>query len=267
MTKVKLWISDIDGTIMNYDRTYTPLMKKTIDDVQKSNTKFVLATGRMFDGAQFAADMFNLDTPVVCYQGAVVRTKDEILWRMPVDNNLTREIIEYLRKRKIHTHIYNDDVLYVEDDDKKIMHDYCYGRGTKYTVLDSFDDLKLGLVAKILCVIQDEKLMAEIKTDLTKKYQGQLKIVQSSPIYLEINDVGASKGEALNFLKEYWNLSTDEVLASGDQDNDIEMLKNAGIKVCVGSNSAQLAKIADYYCKNVDSDELPKLIRKLILCE
>ena len=109
--------------------------------------------------------------------------------------------------------------------------------------------------------------MAEIKADLTKKYQGRLKIVQSSPIYLEINDIGASKGEALNFLKEYWNLSTDEVLASGDQDNDIEMLENAGIKVCVGSNSVQLAKISDYHCKNVDSDELPKLIRKLILCE
>ncbi|MBR3605834.1 MAG: HAD-IIB family hydrolase, partial [Candidatus Gastranaerophilales bacterium] len=103
--------------------------------------------------------------------------------------------------------------------------------------------------------------------ELTQKYKGVLTIVQSSPIYLEINDIGASKGKALDFLKEHLNLSDNEVIATGDQDNDIELLEHAGIKVCVGSSSQKLKEIAQYHCSSVNSDELVDLIERMVLCE
>ena len=267
MTKIKLWISDIDGTLMNYDGSYTKEMDELIKKVNLSECKFVLATGRMFMGAEFVANKFNLKTPIVCYQGAVVRTKEEILWQSLIENELSREIISYLRERKIHTHIYTNDILYVEDDDKEIMSEYCDNRGTTYEVVDSFDEVKLNGVAKILCVINDNQLMQEIKNDLIKRYDGILTIVQSSKIYLEINNKNASKGEALKFLKKYWNLSDDEVFASGDQDNDVDLLENAGVRACVGDNSKRIKEVAQYHCKSVDSNELVELAEKLILCE
>ena len=149
MTKIKLWVSDIDGTLMNYDSSYTPRMKNLIDKINKSNCKLVLATGRMFMGADFVAQKFNLNNPIICYQGAVVRTRDEILWQRPIDNALSLDILEYLKKKNIHTHVYNDDVLYVEDDDKKIMSAYCDGRGTTYEVVEDFKQLKLNNIPKI----------------------------------------------------------------------------------------------------------------------
>ena len=98
MTKVKLWISDIDGTIINYDRTFTPEMKELILKINNSENKLVLATGRMFMGAYHEAKKFNLKTPLICYQGAVVRTKDEILWQSPVGDEIVWDIIEYLNR-------------------------------------------------------------------------------------------------------------------------------------------------------------------------
>lgn len=267
MTKIKLWISDIDGTLLNYDGTCTKEMEEVIERVNSTNTRLVLATGRMYMGAYYQAKKFNLKTPVVCYQGAVVRDGDKILWQSLVDNNIVREIINYLRNKKIHTHIYNDDILYIEDDNKKIMEQYCSGRGTTYEVINSFDELHLTNVAKILAVIENPSIMEKIKLDLTKKYQGILAIVQSAKTYLEITNINASKGNALNFLKEYWNLSDDEIIASGDQDNDIDMIKNAGIGICVGDNSEELKKIAKYYCKSVNSNELTNIIKRLVLCE
>lgn len=267
MTKIKLWVSDIDGTLMNYDSSYTPRMGKLIEKINKSDCKLVLATGRMFMGADFAARKFNLNNPVICYQGAVVRTRDEILWQKPIKNEIALEIIQYLKEKNIHTHVYNNDTLYVEDDDKKIMYDYCNNRGTTYTVVNDFSELKLNGVPKILAVILKPELMKEIKADLSKKYEGVLTIVQSSKIYLEINDIEASKGKALDFLKSYWNLDDSEVIASGDQDNDIELLEHAGIRVCVGDNSEKLKNIATYHCKSVNSDELVDLIERLVLCE
>ena len=265
MTKVKLWISDIDGTLIDYDRSITPEMKNLIAKINDSENKLVLATGRMFMGAYFEAQKFNLKTPVVCYQGAVVRTKDKILWQAPIKTEIALEIISYLESKNIHTHIYNDDELYVIDDDKKIMHDYCYGRGTTYEVIDNFNKLKLHDVPKILGVIQNDNLMKEVKAELSEKYKNILTIVQSSPIYLEITDINASKGKALDFLKEYWNLKDEEVIASGDQDNDIDLLLHAGLKVCVGNNSKKLKEISQYHCSSVKSNELVNLIESLML--
>ena len=267
MTKIKLWISDIDGTLLNYDGSTTPELLEVIKRVNESETKLVLATGRMFMGANYQAKKFNLKTPVVCYQGAVVRDENEILWQSSVDVSLAYEVIDYMRKKQIHTHIYNDDILYIEDDNKRIMNTYCNGRGTTYTVLGSFNDIKLTNVSKILAVIENKALMEEVKEELREKYKGIFAVVQSSTTYLEITNINASKGNALNFLKEYWGLSDDEVFASGDQDNDIDMIKNAGIGVCVGDNSKELKKVADYYCKSVNSNELTELVKRLILCE
>lgn len=250
---------------MNYDGSYTSEMNNLIEKFNdRKDLKIVLATGRMFDGAYHEAKKFNIKTPVVCYQGAVVRTKDEVLWQSLIHNELAYEIIRYLKNKNLHTHVYNNDILYVDDDNKEMMKSYCGDRGTTYSVVDDLLNLKLENVPKILAIIEDKEKMEQIKNELTLKYQGILTIVQSSPIYLEINDKGASKGEALNFLKKYWNLETSEVLASGDQDNDIELLKNAGIKVCVGNHSQKLNDIADYRCKNVDSNELVNLIERFI---
>ena len=267
MKKVKLWITDIDGTIVNYDGTCTDEMRDVIKNILNTDTKIVLATGRMFMGAYHAACRFNIKTPVVCYQGAVVRDENKVLWNALVNNDIAKEVINYLKSKNIHTHVYNDDTLYIDDDNKKIMDLYCNGRGTTYKVVDSLCDLELHSVPKILAVIEDGKIMESIKKELTEKYKGILTIVQSTSYYLEITDKNASKGSALNFLKKYWNLEDDEVIASGDQDNDIDMVKNAGIKICVGNNSEELKKIADYYCKSVNSNELVDYLKRFILCE
>lgn len=263
MTKIKLWVSDIDGTLMNYDGSVTERMKKLIKKINHSDTKLVLATGRMFMGANHARNQFNLKTPVICYQGAVVRNENEVLWQAPIKNELVPEIINYLRQKNIHTHLYCFDTLYVEDNNERIMSEYCNGRGTTYKTVN-FDDIEYKDVPKILAVIENNNLMNEIKEELSNKYRGILTIVQSSKTYLEITDCKASKGEALNFLKKYWNLKDGDILASGDQDNDIEMLKQAYYRVCVGNNSKELSKIANYHCKSVNSDELVNIVEGLI---
>ena len=265
--KIKLWITDIDGTIMNYDGSITKRMKELVQKINNSEVKMVLATGRMYMGAYHARKQFNLTTPVVCYQGAVVQDENEILWQMPIKDELVPEILQYLKEKNLHTHLYNDGKLYITDDNKRLMEEYCKGRGTTYVVLDDFYEIKAHNVPKILAIIEDKAMMESVKKELSEKYQGILTIVQSSSKYLEITDIKASKGEALNFLKKYWNLSDDEVLASGDQDNDIDLLLKAGYKASVGQNSKKLEQVAKYHCQSVDSNELVDLVNKLAFGE
>lgn len=267
MGKIKLWITDIDGTILDETNVFSPRMLEIIKRVKESDTKMVVATGRMFQGAKGVADYLGLDTPVVCYQGAMVRLNNKILHQSPVKNELAREVIDVLRKKNIHTNLYNDDELIVEDDNKKIMQDYCQGRFASYKAVSTFDNVELKNVSKLLAIVYDEKSMLELIDYMSERYRGVLSIVRSHKHYMEITDINATKGAALDFLANYWGIKKDQILASGDQDNDYEMLKRAGISIAMGNGSAKLKEIATHICAPVCDDGLCEMIERYILCE
>ena len=115
--------------------------------------------------------------------------------------------------------------------------------------------------------VYDEDKIQELIKDMTERYKGVLCIVRSNKYYMEITDPNATKGAALNFLKDYWGIKKEEILATGDQDNDYEMLKNAGIKVAMGNASKKLKEIADIICPDVKEDGVCEIIERYILCE
>ena len=242
MSRIKLWITDIDGTIVDETNIFSKRMLEVIEKVKNYGTKMVVATGRMFDGAKGVADYLGLET-------------------------LARDVIETLRNLKIHTNLYNNGELIVEDDNKDIMRDYCQGRYTTYRAVESFDNTELKNVYKLLAIVYDEEKMQSLIKYMTERYKGRLCIVRSHRYYMEITDPDATKGAALNFLKDYWGIKKEEILASGDQDNDFEMLKNAGIKIAMGNASPKLKEIADCICPTVKEDGVCDMIERYVLCE
>ncbi len=258
-------VTDIDGTLLNTDCTCAKEMKDTILKLNKMGVKVVLASGRMFDGVYPVAQQFELETPVICYQGAVVRDGKKTYWQAPLKKDMVIDILETLKKENIHTHLYNNDILYVDDDNKKIMDDYCNGRFIDYEVVEDLRNVKIGNVSKILAVIYDEEKLVDLVKRMSKKYNGKLNVVRSNKYYCEFNDINATKGKALDFLKDYWGFKKEEVMASGDQDNDIDLLLHAGIKVAMENGSEGVKKIADYICPPVYESGLKVAIERYIL--
>ncbi len=264
---IKLLITDIDGTVLNEKCEYTPKLKNLFQEITKKGVKVVLATGRMFMGADPVREELGLNTPVVCYQGAMIREKDNILYEKSVSSDIVKEIIKISREKNFHLNLYNNDKLIVEDDNKLFMKDYTNGRHTTYTVVNSFDEVKLGVVSKLLAIVYDERELLNLRDEMQERFKNKLAVVRSHKYYLEFTDKNATKGSALNFLKEYWGIKKEEVMASGDQDNDFEMLKNAGIKIAMGNASEKLKSIADYVCPPINEDGLSNAIERYILCE
>lgn len=265
MNKIKLIVSDIDGTILNEKCECSARVRSALDRAKDTGVKIVLATGRMFMAADPVREDLGLDTPVICYQGAMVRQGDNILYQNAVNHSLAREIIEISRQKGFHLNLYNNDKLIVEDDNKQYMKDYTQGRFTTYNVVKNFDDVELGDVSKLLCITYNEDEIISLQKELSKQFEGKLAIVRSHKYYLEFTDIKATKGNAMNFLKELWNIKTEEVFASGDQDNDYDLLKNAGVKIAMGNASEKLKTIADYICPAIHNDGLADAIERYVL--
>ena len=143
--KIKMVATDIDGTIFNWNvGGFTPEVKNCIKNLSASGVKVVLVTGRMHRAATFLADELGLDTPIVSYQGGMIKENSEngqVFYRKDLDPERAKEIIKWAKDNNVHINLYMDDILYVETDNETIRK-YTDARYIEYTVCP-FDSLEI----------------------------------------------------------------------------------------------------------------------------
>ena len=196
---IKMIATDIDGTILKANYEFNPSVVDCIKSLSESNFPVVLVTGRMHGAAKIVADQLELKTPIISYQGGMIREGEEILYEKNLDPSIARKIINWGKTNNIHMNIYINDNLYVEEDNDAIKR-YILQSHLPYTVCN-FDDLTLNRVHKILIIdYNDADKVTEIVNLLQKEYP-QLYIVKSTPYCCEISHKEATKACAVEFLR------------------------------------------------------------------
>lgn len=267
--KIKLIAVDIDGTIMDKHFQLSENVINVIRKAVKSGIYVVLATGRMYAATVNIARRIGLKTPLITYQGSMVRKfndSDEILLHDTISDSLARKIIDELRSFNIQINVYLDDKMYVEYESPLLI-EYAEKRDIHYNKVKNFDNIKVFCPTKILFIEGDPDRTSEIRDYLRSKYSDDLYITKSTPIFGEVVSNKASKGKALKLLADMWKISKDEIMAIGDQDNDIELFEAAGLRIAMGNATKDLKKKADYITDSVDNDGAAKAIQKFALGE
>lgn len=265
---IKMVVTDIDGTILKKDFTISNCVINAIQELTKKNIKVVLATGRMYCAALKIAKMLGLNTPLICYQGALIKNSCEnfkTLYVDPVKPNLAVEILKILKNKNIHTNLYLNDELFCENDND-IIKEYTNKRLIDYNIVKNLLALNLNnQINKILAIDYDEKLIENLTNELKEKYQNSLYIVRSTKNFCEISSKNSNKGTAVNFLSNLFDIKKDEILAIGDEDNDIDLLKSAKIKIAMGNASEKLKQEANFITKSIEEDGFAFAVQKYCL--
>lgn len=260
---IKLVVTDIDGTIYTPEKGITKEVKHCIQNLTQKGVHVAIATGRTYGSAKWIADNVGIECPLICYQGGLVKTyKGDIIDVKYLNPQIAREIIEDFRKRNIHLNVYIEDKLYVEEDDDYIK-DYIGDKGIDYYKVDSFDELDFSKLNKMLAINYDSKFIDELIDELQKKYP-QIYVVKSFAYFCEIANKEATKGNAIKILANLYGITTDEVLAIGDNNNDIEMVETAGVGVAMGNGTEEIKKRADFVTDNVEHNGFVKAIDKFV---
>lgn len=262
MSKIKLIATDIDGTILKYNFEFNKEVKDYIKKLTQDDVKVVLVTGRMHTATDYIAEELGLDTPIVSYQGGLIKHKEETLYERHLDPKIAKEIIYWAKKNDVHLNLYMDDELYVEKDDA-IVRRYTGERSAGF-IVKSFENLKLAKINKMLAIdFEDENKVTMWKDYLATKYE-DLHIVKSTPYFCEICHEEATKACAVNFLKKYWALEKEEIMTIGDQNNDIELLSAGGIKVAMGNATEELKAVADYITDTVNHNGFVTAVERFV---
>lgn len=264
--KIKLVATDIDGTLVKWDTRVSDGVKNCVKKLQENGVKVVLVTGRMHCATKHLRDELGLNSPVVSYQGGLIKDSDgKTLYQENLDSDYAKEIINWAHKNDVHLNLYIDDKLYVEKDDDCVKR-YTDGKFVPYTVC-SFESLKIENVNKILAIdYGNAERVTGWVSELQAKFP-ELYIVKSTPFFCEIGSPMAKKSLGVEFLAKHWNLSQDEILTIGDQNNDIELLKAGGVKVAMGNATPELKECANFITDSVENDGFVKAINKFCFCQ
>jgi len=100
---------------------------------------------------------------------------------------------------------------------------------------------------------------------LSERFQGLLNLARPEPFSLQVTHREASKGQGLAYLARHLGIPREEVMAIGDYDNDVDMVKWAGLGVAVGSAAPRLLAVADEIVPTVDEDGAAVAIERHIL--
>ena len=264
--KYKLIASDFDGTI--YDGEQVPeRVVRAIADYRKAGGKFVVATGRIFESIRKKIPTLGADDELIACQGAALySTKTgEVLARFPLPYELAKKTVDYYEAHGDVCHAYADHEFYVE---KKNLYSDTYAAYCEVTPTYLGYSLseylpKMQAINKIIAIIDEDKIDAKM-AELTSLLGEEAEVTKSAPMFLEVTSVNAGKGNCLMALAKHLNIPLSEVIAVGDQMNDMTMIRAAGLGVTVQNGVPAVKDAAKIVLPSVKEGGVADLIEKAI---
>ena len=263
---MKMIIADLDGTLVS-KKEVTNETKETIHALKQSGHLFTIATGRHMDATKDMVDLFDVHLPVICGNGSIIYDFDaqKIIHKQTILDKTVLDIMSLCD-------IYNVDFLMYTTKDIVTTHEGYHKLSSKIgdfkvkvvnrKMLGDF--IHLGVI-KILVIDERDDVIEDMKKRLD--IYKDLHYVQSQPTFLDIGHVLSTKGRALSLLAKHLCISLKDVIAIGDQENDISMIEAAGIGIAMGDGQEMLKKKADYITSPFHENGFTKAINDLLLAK
>jgi Cof subfamily protein (haloacid dehalogenase superfamily) len=264
---------DIDGTLVGDDLLLRERTRVAIRAAIERGVSVSIVTGRMATSALGFARDLGIRDPIVGYQGALIRAVPppgterlgKLLLHRPLAAAAAREVIEWTRQIGLDPHVNHLERFIIRADDPR-ADDYSAFLGGRAVLVD---DLLVWLrrpVSKIIAV-SDTPIDASVLDVARERFAGRADVTISHPRFLEFLRPGVSKGAAVRWLARRAGVPLANVLAIGDQFNDLEMIATAGHGAAMPHAPAPVRSAARYVAEPLEDEGAARLIEDLVLAE
>lgn len=261
----RLFASDMDGTLLNRYSKVAPATTAAVEAANKTGRIFTVVTGRSLFGMRQFAPALPLQHPFGIFNGAmIVDMSGKIYYEQPLTREDAAEILQLAHERTENVYLWVGQDMYGYRIDEKLQR-YAAMSGVSPKIIESDEQILEMPIAKILWHDTPANIASWL-ADLSKSLAGRVNVSTSAPDYIEFNHADVSKGLCLQRLGELMDVSREEIIAVGDETNDLPMIRYAGLGIAM-KNATQAVldeadEIAPWTC---DEDGLAKLIGKYLL--
>ena len=267
----KLVAVDLDGTLVTDDKRLTSKTVEVIKNASKKGVKVMISSARSFYRLEKFIDELGLrneEQCTICFYGSMIveNTIGKVLYSKSLEAYEVKEIIELGKRLDVPMMLYAKEMNFVEEI-PEIVAKNKNSRGINFYIGD-FNKTDFGeeenQIYRIAFIDKPERIL-DIRNKMPKEFFEKYEITSSVPEYIEFVKKGIKKSEAIKFIMEKYNIKQDEVIAIGDGENDIEMIKFAGLGIAMENAKDDVKKVADDVTTSNNHDGVAKVIDKYIL--
>jgi len=287
----KLIAIDLDGTLLN---PYGKIMEEDKIIIQKAIEKgimVVLATGRSINSTLNFANEIGNNQYLISGNGAVIYDifKGEIIYNHYLPRDKVLEIIDICEKNSIYYSIFTENTIITKSLNYNVLF-YCNEnrnkeekRKTQINIVENVKEyiqnnkelnfLKISICDSDNCVFSSilKQIKKINKIDVLEvSHMARKKIIEGTQetdiqyFYTEITKVDTNKWNAIKFLAERLQIADEQIMTIGDNSNDLEMIKNAGLGVAMGNSAPEIRNEANQITISNDENGVGKAIEKML---
>lgn len=258
---------DIDGTILNSHNEITEITSAAIERAMGKGILVVLVSARMPAGIVPIATKLHLQNVMVCYGGAFILENGIPAFDKTLAVNLSRRICRTAKRLHVHISVYRHDSWIVEKTDNWSEQESAITgliplKKHIPSVLRQWDSEGTG--PNKLLFMADANRITELKNTLGLVQLNGSVVYRSKPTYLEVVPENSNKQQAVAFLCERYGIRKDDVVAIGDSENDIDMIRYAGVGIAMGNALDHVKSAADFVTLTNDDNGVAFAVSKFV---
>ena len=243
---------DLDGTLLGPNKTISEFSVRALQKLQQSGVEIMIATGRQYRVAKALVSALGFDVTILYANGAAARTTlgDHKLFGMPLDSNMVQEIRliakEYPVAGMAHMDYGHDPELYsLSREGAEMISEYASDLGLSVAQLPYDKSTEEALSLVFIGALEDLFRLEEgiCESRILSSFHVMQNATQVS--LLEVMHPDISKGKSLLRFLEMSGTSNKEVIAIGDDMNDLSLLRVATKGVAMKNATPDLLEIAD----------------------
>ena len=273
MKNYRLVALDLDETLLTPESILSEYAVSVLRAIAEKDVKVVICTGRSYVGSLFCLKQIGLNNPGIFCNGGQIRVAldGNILHELPLPIEETKLAVRLGEETGGHPRAYIGDRIYVSHmiEEDKIFADRTRIQfeavGDLCAFLDTFNKPPL----KLIHYMSDPGLAPVLIEKSARVLQDRLYVTQSLSVnkttFVEYMNVSASKGNALKKVAGMWGISKDEILAAGDNLNDLTMFKEAGFSIAPQNAHPSTLEAASAVCLSNAEDGVAKKLTEIFL--
>ncbi len=269
---IKLIASDLDGTLVDHNNFIPTKNLSAIEDINKKNIDFAICTGKTYSITKDICDKCHASYGIFGNGTQIINLKTgEEIYKNLLPFDAFNACYDLAKKYNLHVHIYSDSEVISEELLYMDLRNYILNgsKNTKDLTFKTVDNVKSYVLNNktpiFKMVISSTGDLSGLKNEILSSLNLNVTLIRKKDFYkdviinkeyeyLDITPIHIGKGYALEYLSNFLNVNRSDVMAIGDNINDIDMIKTSGVSATLADSYDEVKNVASYITQNTSEN-------------
>jgi len=261
-SKVKLIVTDMDGTLLNSKHEVSERFFELHKALKEKNIHFAAASGRQYQSIISKLLPIKKDITIIAENGAYAKQDDQELFYFDVSIDVLLNSLSYLKDVEgIGVILCGKKYAYLENSNPEFVNTIKQFYSS-YKIVENFTEVTNDTFFKMAIyhpTCSETYIYPKVK-HLSKSMQ----VIVSGKKWLDISNLEANKGNALQKLQQNLGVTASETMAFGDYNNDLKMLEKADFSFAMKNAHPDVKEIANYETLSNEDRGVESILEKVI---